>query len=163
MSQRAAEARLRRIADKAGVELVKVRRTGKWGVCREEGELVKINGGASVELEEMEAWLAKHYPHAMPQQRRDWTAIVLAASEIVRGFDTSVTLRQLFYQLVASQIIENTRQDYNTLSRKTGEARREGTFPDLIDKTSRILVPQWYSSPEDAIERLRRTYRRDRT
>jgi hypothetical protein len=35
--------------------------------------------------------------------RPDWPAILRQAAEIVESYDTSVTLRQLFYRLVAAQ------------------------------------------------------------
>lgn len=114
-------------------------------------------------LADVEAYLAAHWPHCMPEQRRDWSQILSQAAQIVRSYDTGVTLRQLFYQLVARQIIDNTRQQYTYLSKKTAEGRRDGTFPELIDKTSKVLLPQWFYSPEDAVEDLRDSYRRDRT
>ena len=45
----------------------------------------------------------------------------------------------------------------------TAEARRAGTFPDLIDQGSEILEPSFFLSPEEAIEDLADRYRRDRT
>ena len=38
----------------------------------------------------------------MTSPRRDWSAILARAGEIVRSYDTGVTLRQLFYRLVAA-------------------------------------------------------------
>ena len=40
--------------------------------------------------------------------RIDWRHVIERAAEIVRSYDTSVTLRQLFYRLVSSQEIPNT-------------------------------------------------------
>jgi hypothetical protein len=90
--------------------------------------------------------------------RRDWSVIIGAES-----YDTDVTLRQLFYQLVARQIIRNTDSDYTYLSQRTAIGRREGTFPTLIDQRSEIHVPSTFSSPESAMAHLRRVYRRDHT
>ncbi len=114
-------------------------------------------------LPRVEAYLKGVWPQHFPKQQRDWSAILVQAKAIVEGYDTGVTLRQLFYQLVSRQIIDNTLYCYTYLSWKSAEGRREGTFPDLIDKTSNVLLPEWFYSPEDAIEELRGDYRRDRT
>ncbi len=95
--------------------------------------------------------------------RRNWQAILKRAADIVNSYDTSVTLRQLFYRLVAAQILENTRSDYNQLSRWTAEARRTGTFPDLLDRTRSIERYQTFEGPEAARHWLSRIYRRERT
>jgi hypothetical protein len=49
--------------------------------------------------------------------------------EIVAGYDTRVTLRQVFYRLVAGQHLPNTQTYYRALSSATAAARRDGTFP----------------------------------
>jgi hypothetical protein len=60
---------------------------------------------------------------------RQWGDILHIAAEIVRSYETRVTLRQLFYRLVAMGVIKNTIGDYSTLSDRTATARRKGTFP----------------------------------
>ncbi len=95
--------------------------------------------------------------------RLDWTAILTHAADIVGAYDTGVTLRQLFYRLVAAELLPNTRVAYTTLSRVTAEARRAGTFPDLVDRTRQIHRYRTFAGPDDARSWLRRIYRRDRT
>jgi hypothetical protein len=85
------------------------------------------------------------------------------AAEIVRSYDTGVTLRQLFYRLVAAEILPNTRVAYSTLSHVTAEARRQGRFPDLIDRTRSIHRYQTFEGPDQARNWLGEIYRRDRT
>jgi len=85
------------------------------------------------------------------------------AAEIVQNYDTGVTLRQLFYRLVSDGTLRNTQAEYNQLSNRTAEARREGWFPELVDRNRRIVQPYSYSSPEEALEELRDDFRRDRT
>ena len=63
--------------------------------------------------------------------RLDWPAILIQAVGIVDSYETGVTLRQLFYRLVATEILPNTRVAYQTLSKVTAEARRHGSFPAL--------------------------------
>jgi hypothetical protein len=94
---------------------------------------------------------------------RKWPPIIAHAAEIVKTYDTSVTLRQLFYRLVADQTIPNSQTCYGQLGRRIAEARRHKDFPDLIDPTREISVHSSWPSPHHAIESLAKTYRRDRT
>ena len=40
--------------------------------------------------------------------RTTWEPVIEHAADIVRSYDTSVTLRQLFYRLVSEQLINDT-------------------------------------------------------
>lgn len=95
--------------------------------------------------------------------RLKWDGIVVEAATIVNSYSTSVTLRQLFYRLVSRGIIPNNQSAYKSLSKKTAEARREGWFPDLIDRTRRIEKYRSFDNPTEAQRWLARIYRRDRT
>jgi hypothetical protein len=99
----------------------------------------------------------------MPRKYLSWPPILERAAAIVRGYDTLVTLRQLFYRLVAEELIPNDVSAYSVLSRWTAEARRAGTFPDLADLTRHIREPQTFTDPDDAREWLASIYRLDRT
>jgi len=88
---------------------------------------------------------------------------VTAAAAIVLSYPTSVTLRQLFYRLVAVQIRRNTKSDYKGLSERTAEGRREGWFPDLIDRGRSIYQRAYWECPADALGALVAQHRRDRT
>ena len=95
--------------------------------------------------------------------RINWKAVTENAAQIVRSYSTSVTLRQLFYRLVSTQVIPNTESAYKSLSSNTAKARRDGWFPSLIDRGRSIYQPACFESPGDALEALRQQYRRDRT
>ena len=95
--------------------------------------------------------------------RLDWPTILERAAEIVNSYDTGVTLRQLFYRLVAAQVLPNAQTVYRRLSARTAEARRAGTFPALVDATRGIVRPRSFDGPEQAREWLASIYRRDRT
>jgi hypothetical protein len=95
--------------------------------------------------------------------RLDWQAILAEASRIVQSYDTGVTLRQLFYRLVAAELLPNSQSAYKTLSSRSADARRRGEFPDLIDRTRDIHRYQTFGGVDDAREWLRAIYRRDRT
>jgi len=93
----------------------------------------------------------------------EWPPVLDAARTIVEGYDTPVTLRQLFYRLVARQLIPNTQNAYKRLSELTAAARRDGEFPDLTDRTREIHEYQSFTGPADALSYLSQIYRRDRT
>jgi hypothetical protein len=92
-----------------------------------------------------------------------WGPILKEAAKIVGSYETGVTLRQLFYRLVALLLLPNLQGRYQHLSKLTAKARREGTFPDLIDQTSSIRRPPSWDSPAAAQAWLKAVYRRDRT
>src|SRR5665811_1531006 len=98
--------------------------------------------------------------HSM-SERINWSEVVDRAAEIVRSYDTSVTLRQLFYRLVAAEMLPNTTTAYKTLSSRTAEARRTGGFPTLYDRTRTIHERSWWDGPDDARRSIARQYRRD--
>jgi hypothetical protein len=62
-----------------------------------------------------------------------------------------VTLRQLFHRLVSAQVILNTQCAYKRLSELTAQARREGTFPALIDRSRQVHEDLAFTSPEQAL------------
>ena len=98
-----------------------------------------------------------------PKPRLDWQTILATAASIVHGYDTGVTLRQLFYRLVATEILPNTKVAYSTLSKVTAEARRQRNFPALIDRTRAVHRYTSFDSPDEATEWLCQIYRRERT
>jgi hypothetical protein len=95
--------------------------------------------------------------------RTDWGRVLDESRDIVESYDTAVTLRQLFYRLVARLVIPNTVGAYKGLSRVTADARRDGDFPDLTDRTREIFEYQTVTSPARAIGYTAAIYRRDRT
>jgi hypothetical protein len=98
-----------------------------------------------------------------PPERPDWTDLLARAATIVDGYDTLVTLRQLFYRLVAARLLPNTTNAYKALSKHTAEARRAGAFPRLMDRGRSIHRYPTFLSPAAARRWLRDLYRRDRT
>jgi hypothetical protein len=85
------------------------------------------------------------------------------AAGIVESYDTSVTLRQLFYRLVSDGTLKNTESEYGQLSSRSAEWRREGEFPSLSDVGRQIRAPWTFDSPGQALTWLAERYRRDRT
>ncbi len=95
--------------------------------------------------------------------RQGWSRIVNRAREIVDGYDSLVTLRQLFYRLVAEMLLANTVSNYKQLSDRTAKARRAGEFPDLLDRGRTIHKDASWSSPAEILRAAASSYRRDRT
>lgn len=95
----------------------------------------------------------------------NWNHVLDVAIEIVTSYDTMVTLRQLYYRLISDESLNlpNKKSVYKHLSAKTAQARREGEFPALIDRTREIEnFASWDGSHEALIERAQ-DYRRDRS
>jgi hypothetical protein len=106
---------------------------------------------------------AAQAPEIVMSARIEWPAIIERAAAIVRSYDTSVTLRQLFYRLVSEQLLPNSQTAYKGLSARTAEARRQGDFPALIDRGRSIHRYQSFRSAGHALNWLGRIYRLDRT
>jgi hypothetical protein len=100
----------------------------------------------------------------MAAVNKNWAPIIERARQIVLGYDTPVTLRQLFYRLVSEQMITNTTSSYQSLSRITARAREAGAFPHFVDQGRKIEREVTFEGAADAVDRLARDYyRRDRT
>jgi hypothetical protein len=97
--------------------------------------------------------------------RLDWQHVILPhARDIALSYDTRVTLRQLFYRLVADGSVPNIRSSYQRFSSYSAEWRRRGTFPALYDKESRVEQHITFTGADDAMQYLiEDLYRRDRT
>ena len=95
--------------------------------------------------------------------RLEWPSILATAKAVVQSYDTSVTLRQLFYRLVAAELLPNTSSAYKSLSSQTAAARRAGAFPALIDRTRTIHEDLSFNGVGDAVASTISWYRRDRT
>src|SRR5262245_24886630 len=78
-----------------------------------------------------------------------------------RGF--ALTVRQLFYQLVARQLIENTQPAY----KRTGEIINDARLAGLIDwdaiedRTRYLRSPSWWRNPASVIGSAARSYQED--
>lgn len=94
--------------------------------------------------------------------RIDWPPILDRAAELAASYSTPVTLRQLYYRLVAEHANENTITAYKGLSARTAQARRDDAFPYLMDPTRTIHRYRTFDG-DSARDWLRRIYRRDRT
>jgi hypothetical protein len=77
--------------------------------------------------------------------------------------DWPMTIRQLFYRLVSTGVIDKTEAEYKTtVVRLLGEMRRSGAVPFemIADNTRWMRKPRTYSSLGAALRRSAETYRR---
>lgn len=88
---------------------------------------------------------------------------VRAAILDVVGADPPMTVRQVFYQLVTRGSISKTEAEYkHTVCRLLAEMRRSGNIPFewIADNSRWMRKPSSYSSLEEMLAQVRRTYRR---
>src|SRR5262249_19393503 len=106
------------------------------GLCAAAGSVRGPAGRGAVMPRDTSQWEA-----------RDWPDILEQAAAIVDSYETRVTLRQLFYRLVAAEVLPNTTAAYKGLSRHSAAARRRGEFPALLDRGRSIHRDQTFTSP----------------
>jgi hypothetical protein len=92
-----------------------------------------------------------------------WAPVLVEAEQIVDQYDTAITLRQLFYRLVVARLIPNTQNYYRTLSSRTAEGRRNGTFPDLLDQRGFHQQMMSFTDHHDALRYTHEIFCLDRT
>lgn len=103
--------------------------------------------------------------------RRSWVPIVARAAELVvvfqARFDRAPTLRRLHYELVSDELATalgyvNAQLDYQALSARTAEARRDGTFPDLSESGRSLDRDDGFADADDVRQYMRAVVRVDR-
>jgi hypothetical protein len=77
-------------------------------------------------------------------RRIDWKKVIDEIKNDIQYFERGTfkpTLRALFYRLYSKGLIPNTRSSYNSLSRKSAEARLRGQLPiDCFEDNSRSIL-----------------------
>lgn len=93
-------------------------------------------------------------------------AIIWQADQIMREFAAAgykLTLRQLYYQFVARDLLANKQTEYKRLGSIINDARLAGKLDwDHIEDRTRNLesIPMW-SSPQDILEAVAQQYKED--
>lgn len=84
--------------------------------------------------------------------------------KIVEGYDFALTLRQIYYQLVAKQIIANQQSYYMKLSRLCVIGRDEGILDEesFADRLRQIDKPDSYLDLDDFMNTVKESYRKDK-
>jgi len=89
--------------------------------------------------------------------------LLRAVDGILAQYTQPITVRQMFYRLVAAQLISNNLRQYVRVSRILTRARKTGRLrPDaFVDRTREVYsLPTWLGL-EDFFNTVRRAYRRD--
>lgn len=94
--------------------------------------------------------------------RRKTVDLIEAAADVLVKHHP-MTVRQIFYQLVAQHVIENDRGEYQRLSNALVKARKDGLIPWewIEDRTRRPREPSMWQNLSDFLETVRQSYRRD--
>jgi hypothetical protein len=82
--------------------------------------------------------------------------LVLRALQFIHQYNIKLTVRQIYYRLVAAGYIKNSRSAYNTLDKALTNARLEGEilFSAIEDRTRQFQSgDHGFVSPEDFVER----------
>jgi hypothetical protein len=108
---------------------------------------------------------AESYRACSTRRRRTKAAITDIRDSIfgVISDDPPMTVRQVFYQLVARGVIEKTEEEYqNTIIRLMTEMRLDGDLPYswVVDETRRVRVTQTFDNIKAALEHTARFYRK---
>lgn len=90
--------------------------------------------------------------------KMNYDVIVKAVNEITRQYTIKLTLRQIYYRLVAQNLIPNTKSSYKGLSSMLVRAREERKVDeDKIEDRSRQVLGSsdyGYDSPDDFMEAM---------
>ena len=87
-----------------------------------------------------------------------------AVNGILGEYEGPLTLRQVYYRLVAAQIIQNTENEYKGLSKHLTRARLAGLVDDsrIIDRVRSTLRVQCWPDLSHFLQTVRRAYRREK-
>jgi hypothetical protein len=93
--------------------------------------------------------------------------IVLQARDIINEYAEqgyTLTLRQLFYQFVSRDLMENTKAKYDSLGRIARFARLNGMLPmwSIVDRTRGLSTWSTATGPKGALSSMVKKYRRDK-
>ncbi|EAC6223200.1 hypothetical protein EIL97_09295 [Listeria monocytogenes] len=98
--------------------------------------------------------------------RADSLALIEKVNQIIKEYHRQgyeLTLRQVYYQLVANGIIENKERSYKNLGSLISNARLAGLIDwnAIVDRTRFLRGFNYETSPENAIKRLSQRYGTD--
>ena len=91
------------------------------------------------------------------------TTALIEAALVILEEEHPMTIRQLFYRLVSAEYIENTRADYQKVSRIMTKARDDGRCPFewIVDRSRPVYAPQVWQDTEGYAEAVKKSYRKD--
>ena len=90
------------------------------------------------------------------------TSIVQAVNVILAEYNFPLTLRQIYYRLVSSNLIPNKLSAYKQLSKTLVKARENSEVDDtkIEDRARQVLkAPQCYEDPEEYVDCVKRWFK----
>lgn len=96
--------------------------------------------------------------------RADTLALIHEVNTILGQYTGALTLRQIYYRLVAAHIIPNDQRQYKRLSKHLVTARLLGLVDDtrITDRTRSTIQPSTWTDLESFMRSVRTSYRRDK-
>jgi len=90
--------------------------------------------------------------------------LLAQVQKIIDSYDFALTLRQIYYQLVAKQIIPNKQEYYRKLSRVCVTGRDEGILPEeaFADRLRAVDKPGAWLDLNSFMETVKRSYNKDK-
>ena len=94
--------------------------------------------------------------------RSQKTETLIAEAQMILMDQNPMTVRQVYYQLVSRQVIENTRGAYQAVSNALVQARKEGliVWDWIEDRTRRPRHVSMWNDLADFLSTVRQSYRR---
>jgi hypothetical protein len=91
------------------------------------------------------------------------TRQLIESAVLILSSEWPMTIRQLFYRLVSARYIENSRADYQRVSRMMTTARDDGRclFEWIVDRSRPEYSPRVFDDPVEYAEVIKRSYRKD--
>jgi hypothetical protein len=95
-------------------------------------------------------------------EKNKTTRLIERASEILAA-QNPMTIRQLFYRLVSAEDIQNTRADYQRVSRVMTKARDDGRcdFDFIVDRSRPEYRPSVFTDMAQYAKVIKNSYRKD--
>ena len=90
--------------------------------------------------------------------------LLTQVQKIISSYDFALTLRQIYYQLVARQIIPNEQRYYKKLSRLCVAGRDEGILPEegFADRLREVDKLSSWTDLNEFMQTVKRSYRKDK-
>ncbi|MBA7554161.1 hypothetical protein ES705_46773 [subsurface metagenome] len=90
--------------------------------------------------------------------------LLAQVQKIIDSYDFALTLRQIYYQLVAKQIIPNEQRYYKKLSRICVKGRDEGILPEegFSDRLREIDKPSAWLGLNEFMQTVKSSYNKDK-
>jgi len=86
------------------------------------------------------------------------------SAKIIEDYNYALSLRQIYYQCVARQILPNKIESYQKLSRLCVQGRNEGLLPEdaFADRLRQVDRLSSWTDLQDFMKSVRHSYRKDR-